>query len=106
MDKNGYVYIVTNKRNGTLYTGVTTTIAQRIQQHREGLIDGFTTQNDCKYLVWYEAHTEIANPIYREKLIKRWHRDWKCNLIECANPEWQDLWPTLFGGDAGPPLAR
>ncbi len=106
MHKTGYVYIVTNTRNGTLYTGVTSNIGGRIQQHREGLVPGFTADHDCKIVVWYEAHTDMAVAIRREKTIKRWRRDWKLALIEAGNPEWRDLWPTLFGGEAGPPARR
>jgi putative endonuclease len=106
MDKIGYVYIMANRRNGTLYTGVTCNIIQRVQQHREGLIPGFTLENGCKALVWHEAHGDIESAIRREKTIKKWQRQWKLDLIEAMNPDWRDLWPTLFGGEPGDALPR
>ncbi len=106
MDKTSYVYILTNRRNGTLYTGVTTNIIQRISQHRDGIFPGFTLEYGLKHLVWYEALGDIESAIAREKSIKRWQRAWKLTLIEAANPDWRDLWPTLFGGEASAPLPR
>ena len=106
MDKNSHVYILASRRNGTLYTGVTTDIVRRISQHRDGSFPGFTLEYDVKTLVWYEAMADIETAIRREKTIKRWRRAWKLELIEAQNPDWQDLWPALFGAAAGPALDR
>ncbi len=92
-----WVYIVTNQRNGTLYTGVTTNLPRRAYEHREGLIEGFSKRYDCKYLVWAEAQNNIETAIRREKAIKEWKRAWKIRLIEEANPGWADLTPALHG---------
>ncbi len=88
----GYVYIMASKRNGTLYIGVTSDLEQRVYEHREGLIGGFTKKYGCKRLVWYEEHYNIADAIQREKSLKRWYRKWKLKLIEDMNPQWEDLY--------------
>ncbi len=106
MSNHGWVYIVASSRNGTLYTGVTGDLPRRISEHRDGLVPGFTQEHGVKHLVWYEAHGAMETAIRREKAIKRWQRAWKLELIEAGNPDWRDLWPTLFGGEAGPPLSR
>src|ERR1700722_11782807 len=90
------VYILASHRYGTLYVGVTSELPVRIAQHREGTLDGFTKQYGVKLLVWFEQHTDIASAIHREKLIKKYKRDWKINLIERENPDWDDLYPRLF----------
>ncbi|PZN92697.1 MAG: GIY-YIG nuclease [Alphaproteobacteria bacterium] len=84
-------------RNGTLYVGVTGDLVRRIWEHREGTIEGFTRRYGIKTLVWYEAQSDFDTAIRREKAIKAWQRAWKLRLIEAVNPEWNDLWPTLFG---------
>jgi putative endonuclease len=89
------VYIVANRRNGTLYTGVTSNLSRRIYEHREGLTPGFTLEYGCKQLVWYERFELIANAIRRETRIKKYPRAWKINLIEAANPHWVDLYYLL-----------
>jgi len=86
------VYILASKRNGTLYTGVSSDLAPRIQLHREGQVPGFTQKYGCKLLVWYEPHQQMHTAITREKQIKRWRREWKLELIEVMNPEWRDLY--------------
>ncbi len=91
MDKQGYVYILASARHGTLYVGVTSDLVLRVSQHREGIFDGFTKEYDVKRLVWQEAHATIESAIAREKRIKEWRRAWKINLIEAANPGWEDL---------------
>ena len=91
MDKTSYVYIMANHRNGTLYTGVTTDIVRRIDQHRGGVFPGFTLEHGIKTLLWYEALPDIETAIRREKAIKRWRREWKLALIEAHNPDWRDL---------------
>ncbi|GGE16468.1 endonuclease [Polymorphobacter glacialis] len=101
MVRQGYVYIMASQRNGTLYVGVTNDIARRVHEHREGVLAGFTRQYGVKMLVWYEAHGDVPTAIGREKAIKAWQRAWKLRLIEAANPEWNDLWPTLFGEGLG-----
>lgn len=95
--KHGYVYILTNKKHGTLYIGVTSDLPKRIHQHREGLIDGFTKNYGLKSLVYYEAHDDITDAIQREKQMKKWRRSWKIELIESMNPLWLDLYNGLHG---------
>ena len=89
------VYIMANKRNGTLYTGVTSDLVQRAWQHREGLLPGFTTRYGCKVLVWYERYDDMTSAIEREKQIKAGSRKTKLALIEAANPNWRDLYEGL-----------
>ncbi|WP_416908498.1 MAG: GIY-YIG nuclease family protein [Polymorphobacter sp.] len=91
MQKGGHVYILTNRRQGTLYIGVTADLPRRISEHRQSLIPGFTTTHNLKTLVWYEPHSEIQSAIAREKRLKSWNRAWKINLIEATNPHWLDL---------------
>lgn len=97
MRKPGYVYIMASARNGTIYVGVTSDLAARAWQHRTGAIDGFTRQYGCTLLVWYEAHDDLENARLRERQIKKWNRQWKLSAIERMNPEWRDLYPTIFG---------
>ena len=85
------VYILASKRNGTLYTGVTSDLIQRIHQHREGTFDGFTRQHNVKMLVWFEQHSTMEHAIVREKRIKKWLRRWKMELVERDNLGWRDL---------------
>lgn len=87
----GFVYIVTNKRNGTLYIGVTSNLPRRAYEHREGLIEGFTKRYGLKTLVWFERYDRIEDAIRREKQMKEWNRKWKLRMIEELNPEWKDL---------------
>lgn len=89
--KQPVVYIMTNKRNGTLYTGVTSNLPQRVGQHREGVADGFSKRYGCKSLVWYEVHETMESAIAREKQIKGGSRKKKLALIEEKNPQWKDL---------------
>jgi putative endonuclease len=96
--KNPCVYIMASKRNGTVYTGVTSNLSQRAQHHREGLVDGFTKRNNCKLLVWYEPHATMATAILREKQIKGGSRKKKLDLIETANPLWKDLYEDIAHG--------
>ncbi|MBD8875956.1 GIY-YIG nuclease family protein [Roseibium polysiphoniae] len=90
-----WVYIMASKPYETLYTGVTTDLARRIYEHRDGLIKGFSETYGCKTLVWYQEFTDIADAIVKEKQIKRWRRQWKFELIEKPNPDWRDLYPDL-----------
>ena len=89
------VYIITNKRNGTLYTGVTADLSRRCWEHREGVYPGFTKKYELKLLVWYERHDLMTDAIAREKQIKAWKREWKIELIEKLNPMWRDLYEEL-----------
>ena len=85
------VYILASKRNGTLYTGVTSNLLARIHQHRDGMVRGFSSRYGVKLLVWFERHATMDAAITREKRIKKWNRAWKLELIEAGNPEWRDL---------------
>ena len=91
----GWIYIVANKRNGTLYAGVTADIRRRAWEHREGLVAGFTKRHGLKLLVHVERHDDIRDAIHREKRIKHWSRKQKLALIEKENPDWNDLYDTL-----------
>ncbi len=93
----GYVYLMANKRNGTLYLGVTSNIAKRAFDHRNRLIDGFTKEHGCTRLVWFEVCADIHAARAREHSMKKWRRAWKLALIEANNPEWRDLFDELFG---------
>jgi putative endonuclease len=90
--KQPCVYILASQRNGTLYTGVTSDLVQRIWQHKNGLVDGFTKKYAVHTLVWYEVHVTMESAITREKAIKEWQRTWKLRLIETMNPQWLDLY--------------
>ena len=90
------VYIVASQRNGTLYTGVTSDLPGRIWQHRNGSFEGFSKRYGCKILVWFEMHETMESAILREKQIKEWQRAWKLRLIEERNPDWTDLYESLF----------
>jgi putative endonuclease len=91
MNEQPAVYIMSNKRNGTLYTGVTSHLPRRTWLHRIGLIDGFTKQHNLHLLVYFEHHQDMTSAITREKRLKNWNRAWKIELIENMNPEWRDL---------------
>ncbi|MGX9431940.1 MULTISPECIES: GIY-YIG nuclease family protein [Bradyrhizobium] len=94
--KQPCVYIVANKRHGTLYAGVTSYLPKRAFEHREGLVKGFTAKYGCKVLVWYELHDTMLDAIAREKQIKAGSRAKKIALIEAVNPDWKDLYDTLI----------
>ncbi len=96
MTKAGYVYMMASRLNGTIYLGVTSDLAKRAYQHRNALIDGFTKTYGCRLLVWYEAHDELDGARLRERQLKKWNRDWKLRLIEEKNPNWLDLYESLF----------
>jgi len=89
--KNPCVYILASKRNGTLYTGVTSDLSDRVNKHKQDLIAGFTKRHKVHTLVYYELHHTMPEAIRREKQIKEWQRAWKIRLIESMNPEWVDL---------------
>jgi len=94
--KQYYVYILTNRRNGTLYTGVTNDLRRRVLEHKDGTIGGFTEKYQVNLLVYFERHNDIERAIRREKSIKRWRRKWKLGLIESMNPRWVDLYEVYF----------
>jgi putative endonuclease len=93
--QGGWVYIMTNRPNGTLYVGVTSELARRAWEHREGIADGFTKRYGLKRLVYAERYEEIRTAIQREKNLKHWPRTWKVKLILADNPNWDDLYERL-----------
>ncbi|MGB5484906.1 GIY-YIG nuclease family protein [Parasphingorhabdus sp.] len=95
MGRPGYVYIMASQRNGTIYLGVTSDLAKRVYEHREGLIEGFTKKQGCKLLVWFEAYDDIQEARSTELRMKNWNRQWKLKRIERMNPEWNDLWDEI-----------
>lgn len=97
MRYGGHVYILASGRCGTLYIGVTNDLERRMQEHREGLLPGFTKRHAINHLVWFETYDRIEEAISRERRLKKWNRDWKLNLIEASNPDWVDLAPSFVG---------
>ncbi len=93
--KQPCVYLMASQRNGTLYVGVTSDLVQRVGQHKEKLVDGFTKRYGVDRLVWYECHATMDSAIIREKAIKGWKRRWKLALIEEQNPTWRDLYDDI-----------
>ncbi|WP_033073592.1 GIY-YIG nuclease family protein [Sphingopyxis sp. MWB1] len=91
MERGPCVYILARSSHGTLYTGVTSNLVQRVHQHREGTFGGYTKDYGIKRLVWFECHETMEAAILREKRIKRWLRAWKYDLIHTMNPMWRDL---------------
>jgi putative endonuclease len=90
------MYILANKRNGTLYVGFTDDLIKRVFQHKNVLVDGFTKRYGVKKLVYYEHSDSKEGALLREKQIKEWHRKWKLELIEKTNPDWKDLYDDLI----------
>ena len=90
MEKQPRVNILTNKRNGTLYVGVTSNLPKRIWEHKNKVVKGFTRKYGLSSLVWYEQHETMGSTIQREKALKFWLRHWKLKIIEEMNPDWQD----------------
>jgi len=91
-----FVYMLASKRNGTLYIGVTNNLLERVRQHKNDLVEGFTKKYAVHNLVYYEAYEDIYSAIAREKQMKKWKRDWKIKLIEKSNPNWEDLYYKLI----------
>lgn len=89
------VYIMTNDKRGTIYTGVTSNLIQRVWQHKQGVVEGFSKRYRTKNLVYYELHESMESAIRREKHLKKWKRQWKLNLIFEHNPGWNDLWDSI-----------
>jgi putative endonuclease len=96
------VYILASQPYGTLYIGVTSDLVGRLWQHRNDVLPGFTAKHGVHRLVRFEMFGDMEHAILREKQLKRWHRQWKINLIESENPHWVDL----AVGLGLPPLAR
>jgi len=94
--KQPAVYILASKPYGTLYVGVTTNLASRVEAHRSGAVEGFTKEHGVSRLVYFELHETILDAIQREKRVKKWNRAWKLELIERANPLWTDLSEQVF----------
>jgi putative endonuclease len=94
--KQPAVYILANQKRGTLYTGVTANLPQRIYQHRNPEVEGFAKRYKTHRLVYFELHESMLAAITREKQIKKWNRDWKIKLIISTNPDWQDLYPEII----------
>lgn len=94
MDKRYFVYILTTRKNTTLYTGVTNDLMRRVWEHKQGLIKGFTKKYSVTKLVYMEEYGDVNEAIHREKCIKEWNRAWKIELIEGINPDWNDLYET------------
>lgn len=93
--KQPCVYILASRKNGTLYTGVTSDLSKRLWEHKNDLCEGFTKKYNVHMLVWYEPHETMESAIAREKAIKEWKRKWKLELIERSNPRWRDLYSDL-----------
>ncbi len=92
MEKQPCVYILSTKRSGTLYIGVTSNLIQRVWQHKNNVMDGFTKTYEVHSLVWYEFHNTMESAIRKEKQLKKWNRQWKLAMIGQFNPEWEDLY--------------
>ncbi|CAN5551668.1 GIY-YIG nuclease family protein [soil metagenome] len=97
MQKTFCIYIMTNKKNGILYIGVTNDLLRRVKEHKEKKVEGFTKKYNLDKLIYFEYGNYVNSAIEREKVLKRWKRKWKIELIEKMNPEWNDLYYELSG---------
>ena len=95
MTKHACVYILASQHQGTLYIGVTSDITKRSWEHRNNVLEGFTSTYGVHRLVYFEQHPDMTAAITREKQLKKWNRAWKVRLIETQNPQWQDLWQEI-----------
>ena len=95
-EKQVFIYIMANKRNGTLYTRVTNALSNRVWQHKQNMTEGFTKKYKVHKLVYFEQHESMHLAIEREKQVKNWKRQWKLSLIEKENPEWNDLYECII----------
>ncbi len=95
MNKQPAVYILSSKRNGTLYIGVTSNLVKRIWEHKNKVVEGFTKRYNVHQLVWYELHGSMESAIAREKRLKNWKRKWKLELVEKNNPNWLYLYNNI-----------
>lgn len=91
-----YIYMITNRNNNVLYIGVTNDLKRRVFEHREKLVEGFSSKYNCCKLVWYEQTNNIESAILKEKQMKKWKREYKDNIINEMNPEWSDLYETIL----------
>ncbi len=91
-----FVYLMAKKKSGTLYVGVTNDLIRRVYEHKNNLVEGFTSRYAVHHLVWFESTQSVEAAIHREKQIKNWTRDWKIALIEENNPAWDDLYDALL----------
>jgi putative endonuclease len=96
MNKQPAVYILSSKRNGTLYIGVTSDLAKRVWEHKNNMVEGFSKRYCIHQLVWYELHENMESAIRREKQLKEWKRKWKIELIEKTNLNWNDLFLAII----------
>jgi putative endonuclease len=96
MERHPCVYMLASKRNGTLYTGVTSNLLKRVWEHKNNLVESYTSKYGVHTLVWYELHDTMESAIQREKAIKNWKRIWKLEVIEKLNSNWHDLYSDLF----------
>ena len=94
--KNFFVYMTASKARGVLYVGMTSDLPKRAMEHRDKLIEGFTKKYWAGRLVYYEFHETAESAVKRERLLKRWRRDWKIELIEAKNPTWRDLFSDVL----------
>jgi len=99
MSNSYYVYILASKKNGVLYVGVTSNLIKRVWEHRNKLFEGFTTKYNINKLVYYEIGIDSMAAIEREKRLKKYNRQWKIDLIEKDNPEWNDLYDNIIGSE-------
>jgi putative endonuclease len=93
--RNYYVYMLANRKGGTLYIGVTADLIKRVHEHKTGAVEGFTKDYRVHDLVWFDTTSDVISAISREKQMKAWKRAWKVNLIEERNPDWKDLYETI-----------
>ena len=102
-----YVYILASKRNGTLYTGMTENLGKRVVRHKDRSANQFAAKYDVKKLVYYEKHVSLEDAVKREKQVKKWRREWKIQLIEKRNSEWEDLFGEIIKTKiSGSPVAK
>lgn len=89
--KTYFVYILASKKNGTLYVGMTSNLVQRIYQHKQKMVKGFSADHNVTKLVWFDSTNDVNEAVNKEQQMKKWKREWKLNLIEEDNPDWEDL---------------
>ncbi len=98
--KSYYIYIMTSKKNGTLYIGITNDLIKRVFEHKKGLVEGFTKKYQVNKLVYFEETQDVESAIMREKKLKDWKRKWKLELIEKTNPKWDDLYDKILDSES------
>jgi putative endonuclease len=98
-----HVYIMANKRNGTLYVGMTNKLTKRVRQHKNGTASKFMKRDEVKKLVYYEGNNDTEEAVKREKELKKWNRQWKMRLVDHFNPEWKDLYRNIIEKTTGSP---